>query len=90
MPFFKFEVSELSGKRRNELDVMADILEVARGGANKTRVVYKANLNFKLFRDYFERLSKLGFLEEVDGLVKTTSKGFVFLSRYRGLCDVLG
>ncbi len=48
--------------RRNDLDICADILTVARAGAKKTHIVYRANLNFKLVRKYLRRLIENGLL----------------------------
>ncbi len=48
--------------RRNDLDICADILSVARTGAKKTHIVYRANLNFKLVRKYLRRLIENGLL----------------------------
>ncbi|NQT09462.1 transcriptional regulator, partial [Candidatus Bathyarchaeota archaeon] len=38
--------------KRNNLDICADILRVSRGGAKKTHLVYKANLNFNIVKKY--------------------------------------
>ena len=71
-------------KRRNNVDIMADILRVARGGAKKTWIVYRANLNFKIVKEYLSELKEHGLLEEVTGstLFRTTEKGLEFLDQY--------
>ncbi|HWQ20196.1 MAG TPA: winged helix-turn-helix domain-containing protein, partial [Methanotrichaceae archaeon] len=33
--------------RRDKLQIILDILEICVNGANKTKIVYQANLNFK-------------------------------------------
>jgi len=45
-------------KRRNDLDIQADILRFAtqRGGALKTHIVYGSNLNFDIVKKYLARL----------------------------------
>ncbi|MBA7643942.1 hypothetical protein ES703_51676 [subsurface metagenome] len=50
--------------RRNDLDIQADILRVAmsRGGARKTQIVYRANLNFYIVKKYLNRLMSRGLL----------------------------
>ena len=46
--------------KRNNLDICADILRVSRGGAKKTHIVYRANLNFKIVKGYLTRLAREG------------------------------
>lgn len=63
---------------------MHDVLEVCLKGANKTRIVYYANLNFPRLRRYLRVLLGLGFVvEEIrdDGSVfyRTTPAGIHFL-----------
>lgn len=66
------------------MDIMADILRVARGGAKKTWIVYKANLNFKIVRDYLAELKRKGLLssQEDIGFYRTTERGLEFLEQY--------
>ena len=68
--------------RRNDLDICADLLNVAQSGAKKTQLVYKANLNFKIIKKYIARLSQYGFLEAEKGQYFTTDKGNRFLNQY--------
>jgi predicted transcriptional regulator len=71
--------------RRNDLDICADILKVARNGAKKTHLVYKANLNFNIIRKYIQRLKENGLLEIHNGRYFTTDKGFEFLDQFQDL-----
>ena len=67
---------------------MAEILRIARKGAKKTRLVYGANLNFKLLREYLNELEKVGLIvdhTEKDGLIETTERGVQYLNYYEGL-----
>jgi predicted transcriptional regulator len=77
--------------RRNDLDICADILQVARAGAKKTQIVYQANLNFKIVKGYLQRLIANGMLSPSQGekLFVTTSAGIDFLERYRALVSPL-
>jgi len=77
-------------QRRNNSDIIAEILRIARKGAKKTRIVYGANLNFKMLREYLERLEKAGLIARSpndSGMVKTTEKGWRYLQQYRALKD---
>ena len=69
--------------RRNDLDIMADILEIARLGAKKTWIVYKANLNFKIVKDYLANLMEKHLIEWDGKLYHTTDRGLGFLEEFR-------
>jgi len=71
-------------KRRNNVDIMADILRVARSGAKKTWIVYRANLNFKIVKEYLSELMEKGLMEVYQGstIFQTTERGLEFLEQY--------
>lgn len=71
--------------RRSRIDIIIDVLEVAIMGVNKTSVVYKSNLNFKLAEKYLELLQKQGMVENRDDKYITTEKGNIFLKKAREL-----
>lgn len=52
--------------RRSRAEVINDILSEALKGANKTRIMYRANLNFLRFERYFGELLWAGLVEVVD------------------------
>ena len=68
--------------RRNELDITADILNAAKIGLRKTRLVYSANLNFKQANRYISMLRENGLLRIKDRIYTTTKKGTEFLENY--------
>jgi predicted transcriptional regulator len=79
-------------KRRDRLRIIAEILEIAKGGALKTPIMYKANLGFAQLNEYLSLLLRIKLLESVtkDGktIYKTTRKGLKYLQNYmeiRGL-----
>ncbi len=76
--------------RRNDLDICADLLNVAKEGAKKTQLVYKANLNFKIIKKYITRLSEYGFLDSERGEYFTTDKGNRFLTKYQEVTEPFG
>ena len=69
--------------RRNDVDICADILRVARSGAKKTHLVYKANLNFDIVKKYLSRLSEQSLISSENGLYITTEEGVKFLDKYQ-------
>lgn len=45
-------------KRRSKAQIVSDILETCTNGANKTKIAYNANLNFKMLDSYLDVLTK--------------------------------
>ncbi len=77
-----------SSQRRSRLEIIAEILKRARKGAKKTRIVYGANLNFKMLNEYLAELEAAGLIKHSEangGLVRTTEKGNEYLEWFRGL-----
>ena len=58
--------------RRNNMDISAELLYVAKDGAKKTHLVYKTNLNFMLIKKYLARLTENGLLKSVNEIFFTT------------------
>lgn len=48
---------------RGRIDIVTDILDACKEQQNKTRIVYKTNLNFNLTGKYLDLLIKNGLLE---------------------------
>ncbi len=77
----------MSFKRSRET-IIADILDLCVGGAGKTMIVYKTNMNFKTGSFYIDKLIKTGLLQMINGdltVYETTEKGREIL---RGLKDI--
>lgn len=72
-------------KRRQSLDIIADILKIATEKASKTTIIYKVNLNFNRANKYLNLLLSKGLLTK-EGLINTryitTTKGIQFLKHY--------
>ncbi len=66
---------------RGRLDIIIDILEVAKDGVNKTSIVYGANLNFRLADKYLALLLKYGLMENRQDKYITTDKGRLILGK---------
>jgi predicted transcriptional regulator len=72
--------------RRDKIEIFADILKVAKNGAKKTHIVYKANLNFSTLKNHIKRLKEKGLLIQTDeGYYLTTQQGDKFLEQYMTL-----
>ena len=66
-------------------DVVADILEVAKGGANQTSIMYRSFLSYTMVKEYFELLLQSGLLsyDKKAKMFETTEKGLEFLELYK-------
>ena len=72
---------------RNRLDIIADVLEVAKGGARKTKIMYGANLSYTLLTRYLKDVMDMGLVRGEDGnIFKLTEKGSDFLQEFNGYC----
>jgi len=74
--------------RRSWPAITVDILEETITPSNKTRIMYRANLNFERFNRYFYDLLRKGFIEEMNDsnghqVYKTTERGRTFLEVLR-------
>ncbi len=67
--------------KRGKIDIVIDILEAAKMGINKTGLVYRTNLNFKLASNYLEILQNQSLVEKKLDKYITTDKGKVFLQK---------
>jgi predicted transcriptional regulator len=78
-----------NNRKRSSVEICADILIVAKKGAKKSHIVYKANLNFKLLDKYLERLQDSDMIAGpmANNLFKTTEKGLEYLNHFRELRD---
>lgn len=75
------------------MEIASAILEVCIEGSNKTKIVYQANLNFKLANSYLNILIKDGLIYIEDGtsptLYKTTEKGIKFKKDFENIQNIL-
>ena len=72
-------------KRRSKFDIVIAILEVVSSGANKTKIVYKANLNFNLATKYLDFLLERGLVRTNSSRYEITGEGKAFLEKAKEL-----
>lgn len=75
-------------KNRNRFQIAQAILEVAKDGAGKTRIMYRANLSYELLENYLTALVRSGLLKVKEAERKmyvTSEKGLQFLTEYEAL-----
>ena len=73
------------GNYRGKLDIIADILRVARENAKKTHIMYQANLSYKVLQRYLAKLiaASLICFEDEKRCYMLTNKGQKFLDAYK-------
>lgn len=83
----------LGSHRRSEVEILCDILEKCLGGAAKTSVVYRSNLNFTRLNNYMNILLGMGYVSlsvacgegnknEMKIVYNTTKQGKGFLANF--------
>ncbi len=71
--------------RRSRLDIIIDVLEAGKEETNKTNIVYKTNLNFKLAKEYLDLLQTRGLIENRLNKYITTKDGKSFLDKAKAV-----
>jgi predicted transcriptional regulator len=76
-------------KHRNREEIVANVLEAARNGATKTRIMYKCYVSHRLLQKYLGYAIENGFLFYDSGSNKhyTTSKGVQYLDYFEECRD---
>lgn len=76
--------------KRSKNRIISEILKVCLEGANKTRIVYQVNLNFRTVNTYLDLLIKNSMIKVTVAATKTyktTEKGKELLSSYERVKD---
>ncbi len=77
--------------RRTETEIIVAILEAAGEPINKTAIVYKTNINFKLAKKYLDLLQANGLIEKnLENKYQITDKGKSYLQKAKELSLFLG
>ncbi len=74
--------------RRNNIEIYSEILRIAKDGARKSHIVYRANLNSKVVEKYLDSLKSSGLITGPRAdrrLFSTTEKGLKYLNHFEGL-----
>jgi len=75
-----------TAKRRGRLDIIAEILDAAVNGTLKTKIMYRANVNFVQFNEYVKCLLEARLMRTIKherrNIYKTTEKGKLLLRRF--------
>lgn len=79
-------------KYRSRTDITAQILEIANGGNNKTKIMYGAFLSYAQLKEYLSVLIENGLIEHLpaEQKYKTTERGLKFLMTMNQLSHLTG
>lgn len=77
--------------RRDRMQIMVSILNTCTRGANKTKIVYQSNLNFRTVNPYLDLLEEKGMIQvtEDGALYKTTPKGLDLIDNFANISKML-
>jgi predicted transcriptional regulator len=74
--------------KRSREEIVSKILDVCQNGANKTKIVYQANLNFRTINPYLDLLIGKNLIRVSQGqrlLYETTPQGIDLLEGIKGV-----
>ena len=78
-------------KNRSRTEIVSMILDVANGGATRTKIMYNAYLSYNQLKEYLSVLIENNLLEYLEGTrrFKTTEKGLNFLKIHNESSELL-
>jgi predicted transcriptional regulator len=78
-------------KYRSRTDIAALILEAAKDGAAKTKIMYKAFLSYAQLKEYLDMLLENRLIEynEKEQIFRITEKGLRFLQIYSQVDELI-
>jgi predicted transcriptional regulator len=77
-------------QKRSKNKIISEILDICLEGANKTRIVYQVNLNFRTVNSYLDLLINNSMIEvsgEAKKIYKTTERGRELRNNYDRVKD---
>jgi len=82
------------GRRRSNIEIIADMLRVGENGAGKTEIMYTANMSFSQIQRYLDYLVNQGFVNKVNMdntmvAYQVTESGFKLLKAIDTLMNML-
>jgi len=86
--------AEKVGRRRSNIEIIADMLRVGENGAGKTEIMYTANMSYHQIQKYLNYLINQGFILKVNMdntmvAYRVTESGFKLLKAIDTLMNML-
>ncbi len=78
-------------KYRSRTDIVATILDAAKDGSTRTKIMYKAYLSYTQLKEYLSTLVENGLMEYEEGQLKykTTEKGLRYMRSYNEIGEMV-
>ena len=87
------EILNAKHKRRDQLSIVAAILDITKGATLKTQIMYKANLSFTQLNDYLSFMLRTNLISQtsIEGkeVYSITPFGLNFLQKHSELIRLL-
>jgi len=82
-------------RRRSDIEIIADMLEVGENGAGKTQIMYGANMSYSQIQKYLGYLMAQGFIDKMkmgnpSVTYKVTDNGLKLLELISSIKEMLG
>ena len=82
-------------RRRSDIEIIADMLEVGENGAGKTEIMYSANMSYSQIQKYLGYLMAQGFIDKMQMgnpsvTYKVTANGLKLLELIGSIKEMLG
>ena len=76
------------GRRRGEVQILMDILNISLNGVKATHLMYRANLSYSSLRKYLSAMLRQGLIVKVNNdngtvVYQTTEKGGLLLNKLK-------
>ena len=78
-------------KYRSRTDIVATILDAAKDGSTRTKIMYQAYLSYTQLKEYLSILVENGLMEYEEGQLKykTTEKGLRYMRSYNEIGEMV-
>jgi len=82
-------------RRRSDIEIIADMLEVGENGAGKTEIMYSANMSYRQIQKYLGFLVGHGFIDQMkmgnpSVTYQITDSGLKLLQLINNIKEMLG
>ena len=82
-------------RRRSDIEIIADMLEVGENGAGKTEIMYSANMSYRQIQKYLGFLVGHGFIDQMkmgnpSVTYQITDNGLKLLQLINNIKEMLG
>ncbi len=82
-------------RRRSDIEIIADMMEVGENGAGKTKIMYSANMSYRQIQKYLGFLIAQGFIDKIEMgnpsvTYQVTDSGLKLLELINNIKEMLG